>query len=59
MRVFLPAVCWAIAMMMLALGARIEWVEREAALTLLLVMPLLAFATITRGACGTLQSRGV
>jgi hypothetical protein len=54
---FYPAACWALAMVLLATGARLGWVERDAALTLLLVMPLLAFTTLRRAACCLLASR--
>jgi hypothetical protein len=54
---FYPAACWALSMVLLATGARLGWVERDAALTLLLVMPLLAFTTLRRGACCRLASR--
>lgn len=48
---FLPAMCWGVAMLVLALLARVGWIERDAAATLLLVMPILAFVTIQRGGC--------
>ena len=48
---FILALCWAMAMIVLASAAKLGWVERDAALTLLLVMPILAFVTIQRGGC--------
>ena len=54
---FTSAACWALAMVLPATGARLGWVERDAALTLLLVMPLLAFTTLRRGACCRLAPR--
>lgn len=52
MKRYFTAMCWAIAMLALAWLARIGWVEREAATTLLLVMPILAWVTIQgRGRC--------
>ena len=48
---FFPAACWAIAMLVLATGAALGWVDRDAALTVLLVMPVLAVITIRRGGC--------
>lgn len=55
---FFPAACWAIAMLVLAAGAALGWVDRAAALTVLLVMPLLAFITIRRGGCCARSARG-
>lgn len=40
------AICWAFAMIILALLAGNGWVARDAAAFLLLVMPALAFVTI-------------
>ena len=51
MKQFVPALGWALAMIVMAVGARLGWVERDAALTLLLVMPILAFTTMRRGGC--------
>ena len=45
---FFPAACWAVAMLVLALLARIGWIERDAATTLLMVMPILAWVSIQR-----------
>ena len=51
---YFSAACWAIAMLALAVLAKVGWVERDAAITLLMVMPILAFVTIQRGGacCG-------
>ena len=38
-------------MLVLATGAALGWVDRDAALTVLLVMPVLAVITIRRGGC--------
>lgn len=46
---YYAAAGWAVAMLVLAIGARLGWIERDAAITLLLVMPILAFVTIQRG----------
>jgi hypothetical protein len=55
---YFSAVCWAIAMLVLAAGARLGWVDRDAAMTLLLVMPMLAFITLQRrGGCCALSGR--
>ena len=49
MKQYCMPLCWAAAMIVMALGARLGWVERDAAMTLLLVMPVLAFVTMQRG----------
>ena len=54
---YYSAACWAGAMLVLAAGAKLNWVDRDAAMTLLLVMPLLAFVTIQRGGCCTPTAR--
>ena len=54
---YYSAACWAVAMLVLAAGAKLNWVDRDAAMTLLLVMPLLAFVTIQRGGCCTPTAR--
>lgn len=46
---FFPAACWALAMIVLAVLARIGWADRDAVATLLLVMPILAVVTMARG----------
>ncbi len=47
------AICWAVAMLVLAVMAKTGWVARDSAAFLLLVMPALAFVTIqSRGRCG-------
>ena len=45
------AVGWAAATVVLALVMRAGWIDREPAMTLLLVMPGLAFVTLQRGRC--------
>jgi hypothetical protein len=45
-------------MIVLASAAKLGWVERDAALTLLLVMPILAWTTIRRGGCCALSGKG-
>ena len=45
---FMP-LYWAAAMIVMAVGARLGWVDRDAAMTLLLVMPVLAVVTMQRG----------
>ncbi len=57
MRLYLPAACWALAMLMLAVLARFGLVDRGAAATLLLVMPILAFVSIQRDRRCALSSR--
>jgi hypothetical protein len=52
---FIPAMCWAVAMLILATGAKLGWVDRDAATTLMLVMPILAFITIQRRHCCALR----
>ena len=49
MKQYCMPLCWAAAMIVMALGARLEWVDRDAAMTLLLVMPVLAVVTMQRG----------
>lgn len=46
MRLYVSAICWASAILTLALAARFGWVEREAAELLLLVLPMVAFVTL-------------
>lgn len=57
MRLDLPAACWGLAMMVLAVLTRFGFVDHDAAATLLLVMPILAFISIQRGRHCTLSSR--
>lgn len=53
MKRYFPAIYWAVAMIVLAIGARSGWVDRDAATTMLLIMPLVAFtAIITRRSAG-------
>ena len=52
MRIYLLAVGWAMAMLILAMLARTGLVERDAANLLLLVMPMIAVTTLLgRGKC--------
>ena len=47
-------------MLVLATAAKFNWVDRDAAMTVLLVMPILAFITIQRrgrGGCCALTAR--
>ena len=46
---FFPYAYWAAAMIVLAVLARLGWADRDAVLTLLLVMPILAVITLQRG----------
>lgn len=49
-----PALCWAAAMMILALLARFGLADRHAVLSMLLVMPILAVVTMRGGSsCAT------
>ena len=49
MKQYCMPLCWAAAMIVMAVGARLGWVDRDAAMTLLLVMPVLAVVTTQRG----------
>ena len=49
MRIYLLALAWAASILLLALSARLGWVEREAAELLLLVLPMIAFVTLLGG----------
>ena len=55
-RYFVP-ICWALLMLAFALLARFGWADREAVVTLLLVMPMLAVVTMQRGNCRATLSR--
>ena len=46
MRTYFSAICWAAAIILLALSARHGWVEREAADLLLMILPMIAFVTL-------------
>lgn len=46
---FLPALCWASMMILFALLARLGLADRDPVVTMLLVMPMLAFVSIRRG----------
>ena len=47
-RIF-PALGWALMMILLALLARFGWADRDAVITLLMIVPLLAVVTMRRG----------
>lgn len=42
------AIFWAIAMLAVALGARLGWIGNEATTTLLIILPILAVMWIAR-----------
>lgn len=46
MRIYVSALCWATAILLLAVAARLGWVERGAADLLLMVLPMIAFVTL-------------
>ena len=46
---FLPAACWASLMILFALLARFGLADRDAVITTLMIMPLLAFVSLRRG----------
>ena len=46
MRTIISAMCWAVAILLVALGARFGWVDRPAAELLLMVLPGIAFVTL-------------
>ena len=46
MRILVLAVSWAAAILLLALAARLGWLDRAAAELLLMVMPMIAFVTL-------------
>ena len=49
---FVQPACWALAMVLLAIGARFGWADRQAVQTLLLIMPILAVTgMLRRGRC--------
>lgn len=52
MRIYILAAGWAAAILLLAVFARSESIDRETANLLLLVMPMIAFTTLLpRGGC--------
>ena len=52
MRILVLAINWAAAILLLALAARLGWLDRAAADLLLVVMPMIAFvALIADRAC--------
>lgn len=57
MQAVLRPLYWALAMVALACGARLGWVDRDAAITLLLVLPLLAVIGLRRGNCCAMTAR--
>lgn len=54
---YLPAIYWALAMLALAVGERLGWVDREAAKTMLIVLPLVAFIMLRRSGRCALTAR--
>lgn len=46
MRIFVSALCWAAAILLLAVAARFGWVDRAASDLLLMVLPMIAFVTL-------------
>ena len=46
MRILVLAISWAVAILLLALAARLGWLDRAAAELLLMVMPMIAFVTL-------------
>lgn len=58
MKLCYRSICWALAMVALALAARFGWADRDAAITVLLVMPLIAFTSILSGRRGCARARG-
>jgi hypothetical protein len=45
---FLPAVCWAIAIILFAFAGRLGWADRHAVTSMLIIMPMLAFVSMQR-----------
>ena len=46
MRILVLAICWAVAILLLAVAARLGWLDLAAADLLLMVMPMIAFVTL-------------
>ncbi|MEO8141041.1 MAG: hypothetical protein ABI617_00120 [Sphingomicrobium sp.] len=46
MRILVLAICWAAAILLLALAARLGWLDRAAADLLLMVTPMIALVTL-------------
>ena len=57
MKNFVSPLCWAIAMIALALLARLGLADRDAVITVLMVMPILAFVTMQRRRCCGTEAR--
>lgn len=49
MRTYFMAACWAVAILLLAVAARLDLVERASADLLLMVLPMIAFVTLLGG----------
>jgi hypothetical protein len=54
---YLSAIYWALAMIALAAGERLGWIDRQAANTLLIVLPLVAFNMLRRSGRCALTAR--
>ncbi len=55
----IPAVCWGVAILAMALISRLGWIDRHVADSMLMFMPLLAFVTLQRrNTCGRLARGG-
>ena len=48
MRAILKSLCWAAAMLFLAAGVRFGFMDRDAAMTVMLVLPILAVLSLSR-----------
>jgi hypothetical protein len=46
---FFPAACWATLMIVFAVLARLGLADRDAVITMLMIMPILAVTTMVRG----------
>lgn len=46
MRIYVSALGWAVAILLLAVAARLGWVDRAASDLLLMVLPMIAFVTL-------------
>jgi len=51
MHAILKSLCWAAAMLLLAAGVRFGFMDRDAAVTLLLVLPILAVLSLSGRTC--------
>lgn len=45
------SLCWAAAMLFLAAGIRFDFMDRDAAMTVMFVLPILAVLSLHRGTC--------